>query len=97
MADGNVESSFTVTVVSNGIGAAASAIASQIAVVNAASPTISGGLAVAKMSIVSVAAETLGVVIAVQSGDPDRIGSASAAAIGSIVAALAAGAITLRH
>jgi len=74
MADANVENSITVTVVSNGIGAVAGAIASQIAVVNAASPTISGGLAVAKMSIVSVAAETLGVVIAVQSGDADRIG-----------------------
>jgi hypothetical protein len=94
----NQEDSFTVSVVSNGIGTAAGTIQGLIAEAYKKNPSIAAGLALAKVTVVAVAADTLTVAIAVQSGDPDRIGKASAAAIGSIalstIAAIAAGAVT---
>lgn len=87
----NLEDSISVTIVGNGVGAAAGAIASQIAAAYAKNPTLATGLALAKVSFVSTAAETLTVVIAIQSGDPNRIGSTSSAAIASIAASTIAG------
>ena len=81
----NTEDTFTITVVSNGIGAAAGAIQEAISEAYRLNPSIASGLALAKVTALSVGAEGFTVAIAVESGDPERIAAASTKAIASIV------------
>jgi Ca2+-binding RTX toxin-like protein len=81
----NLEDTFTVSVIGNGIGAVAGVIQDLIRDAHLQNPSIASGLALAKITVLAVGAEGFSVAIAVQSGDPDRIGKASTAAIGSIV------------
>ena len=95
----NQEDSITVKVIGSGLGTSAGIIQALIAEAYKKNLSIAAGLALAKVTVVAVAADTLTVAIAVQSGDPDRIGKASAAAVGSIalstIAAIATGAVGL--
>ncbi|MNZ02423.1 hypothetical protein D3C78_190660 [compost metagenome] len=81
----NLEDTFTVSVIGNGLGVTAGAIQDLIRDAHLKNSSVASGLALAKITVLSVGAEGFTVAVAVQSGDPDRIGKASTAAIASIV------------
>lgn len=82
--DEYVENGLVVTIAGGGIGAYGSAVQSLVEDVWKSNPRLFTGVALAKFSVLSAAADILTVSIAVQSGDSGRIGYAASGAIASV-------------
>lgn len=81
----NFENTWTFNIIINGTGGALGAVQGILSKAFQENPSIATGIALGKVTVFNLGTECIGVTIALQSGNPDRIGSTTTQAMGSII------------